>query len=111
MDIMKHVDILDLVEVVIVVDNYGSMSIDFLCREPNKRVVIDENAKIKIERDIASKLVGKSKNDENALGYAKEFAGKMLSALYQNGLVELEDIPEAPDDPYKSLRNVRNWND
>jgi hypothetical protein len=106
MDIMKQVDIMDLITIEATVDRYGHLFIDFVSLDQTKRVVMDESVSRKIEDFVTSKTLGKSKGDTKILDYVKEYAGKMASESYKNGLLVLEDIPDEPEDPYAKHRKL-----
>ncbi len=110
MDIMGKIDILDLVSINVTVDRFGHLFIDIACIEEGKQVVLSEEISRALGEKATEVALGKSKNDENVIGYIKEYTGKMLSEAYKNGLVEIEDIPDAKEDPYKKFRKVdRLW--
>jgi len=114
MNIMKKVDILDLINIEISVDAMGHLHVDFVSLDMAKQVIIDTQAMEVLNKTLTEKVVGKSPKDPNVIGYVKEFVGKMVSELYRNGLILLEDIPEAHDDPYYGLgikdKDVRKLN-
>lgn len=110
-NILKHVDILDLV-VVNIFKGKASLhdpnpivvSVDPI--DPAKRVVFDPDALKVLNDKLTEKIRGSDSTNPNTIQYVKEFAGKMISALYKNGLVIIEDMPEAADDPYAAARKM-----
>lgn len=112
---LKHIDILDLVTIDLyhtgVATMPGHVSVSFTPLEVTKRVIFDESAKKVLEEKILERAANKDLKDPKIANYIKEFAGRMLSELYKNGLVLLEEIPDAPNDPYwqvkQQLKNTR----
>lgn len=108
---LKHVDILDLVVVNIFKGkpslqdpNPIVVAIDPI--DPEKRVVFDPDALKVLNNKLTEKIRGSDSTNPNTIQYVKEFAGKMVSALYKNGLVLIEDIPDAAEDPYAAARKM-----
>ena len=104
MDIMKHVDVLDLVTVKLYMPRPGFIAVDVRCHDEDKQVVFDPDALKKLNEVITEKVKGLDPRHPNVGGYIKEFVGKMLSELYRSGLAVIEDIPESKEDPYEEIR-------
>lgn len=110
-NILKHVDILDLIVVNLFKGkpslhdpNPIVVSVDPI--DPSKRVVFDPDALRVLNDKLTEKIKGSDSSNPNTIQYVKEFASKMISALYKNGLVIIEDIPEAAEDPYAAARKM-----
>jgi len=112
MQVMTHVDILDLVKINVfkgtptpIDPNPIRISIDPIDR--NKNLVFDDGALNVLNRKMAEFVIerGLSIKEETTFRYVEEFVGRMLSELHKNGLVLLEEAPDAPEDPYKDVRS------
>lgn len=110
-NVLKHVDILDLVVVNIFKglaskeDPYPLViSIDPL--EADRRFVIDSDAQKVLNDKLSEKLKDADPRNPNVIQYAKEFIGKMISELHRSGLCFIEDMPEAKDDPYADAKKL-----
>ena len=111
--VMQHVDILDLVN--INVARGQPTPIDpvpiRVFVEPvdrTKNVVFDESA-LKVLNNKMSEFVLSRQldiRDDNTFKYIEEFVGRMVTELYKNGLMALEDVGDEPDDPYQDVRNM-----
>lgn len=110
-NILKHVDLLDLITVNIfrgqaTVGDPNPYVISVVPLDQTKRVVFDADALKALNNKLTEKIHGKNPSDPNTISYMKEFASRMISELYRNGLVLLEDIPDAKDDPYEQARKM-----
>ncbi len=103
-DIMNHVDILDQVKVIVTQPMPGNFAISFEPYDVTKQVIIDSSAHEAMNQQITEKAGGRSAKDPNTVEYIKEFAGKLLSELFRTQLAILEEIKDAPKDPYESFR-------
>lgn len=108
-NILKHVDILDLVVINIFKGkptlhdpNPYVVAIDPI--DATKRVVFDTDALKVLNAKLTEKIRGTDSTQPNTIQFIKEFAGKMLSGLYRNGLVAIEDLPPAKEDHYAEAR-------
>lgn len=106
-NIMKHVDLLDLVRVEVNrIPGTGQFRVFIEAIDKEKKVVMDPSAQKTLNNKITS--ICKEKNlsalDPNTIGYIKEFVGRVVSELARNGLVELADYEDRPDDPYAEIR-------
>lgn len=104
-DIMKHVDILDQIRIHVMHVGKGFINLQIETIDSSKRVVIDQAAKKTLEEEIIKK-VAEQKWSETTRNYIEEYAARMISSLHKNGLVEIDDLPDAPDDPYKHARLI-----
>ena len=111
MQILKNVDILDLVRIHIFRGQPTKgdplpYRIEIQSIDESKRVIFDESA-LKVLNHRLTENVQKFDDgrDPRVRDYIEEFVGRMLTELYRNGLVELEEIPDSPDDPYADVRN------
>lgn len=112
-NILKNVDFLDLVRIHVYpgqphpTDRHP-FRIEFESVDKTKRVVFDESSIRKMNEILTEKASQFHPSDPRVRGYLEEFAGRLASELYRNGLVELDDIPDAPDDPYtQAKKSVR----
>jgi hypothetical protein len=106
-NILKHVDVSDLINIKIVRPNVKRpdlILVDITAIEKGKRVVIDETALQKFNQIITEKAGQFSARDPKASDYIKEFAHKMCSGWHRSGLLIIEDIPEAIEDHYAEMR-------
>ena len=110
MQILKNVDILDLTRTHIYMGHTSKedplpYKVFIEALDPTKKVVFDESA-LQILNNKVTERVQQFDNgrDPRVVNYIKEFVGRMLTELYRNGLVELEDIPEGSDDPYMEVK-------
>ncbi len=108
------VDILDLISVTVVrlppasPQDLAPISVELIPHEEGKQVVVDETALATLNANLSEKAKQLELDPRNpqTFSYLQEFVGRMVSELYRNGLVELEDVPEGADDPY---HKVRKW--
>jgi hypothetical protein len=110
-NLLKHVDILDLVTINIFKGPVSKedpnplvVSIDPLDR--SQRVVFDDGALKVMNEKLTEKLADKDARDSNTIEYLKEFVGRFVSELYRNGLCLIEDIPEGNADPYAEAKKL-----
>ena len=109
---LKNVSIADLVTVHIfkgIPTEFDKMPYEVVvdCLDRTKRVVFDVDALKVVNQKVTEKVQQfKDGRDPKVVEYIKEFVTRMLVELHKNGLVILEDIPEA-EDPYASVRNVK----
>jgi len=113
MEVMKNVDILDLVEIVVYQgtptrENPCPLLVHFEPNDKNKNIVFDPQALKTLNENITDRVreMSLSLNDPNTIPYIKEFVGRMVSEMHRNGVVVLDDIGEASDDPYASVRKT-----
>jgi hypothetical protein len=105
-DLLKHVDILTLVDIQIFETHPGHLSVDFYCHQPGKHLVFDEKALEVLNHQLSEELAGRSTKDPNTRGYIQEYVGRMIDQLSRHNLCAIEDIPDAPDDHYAKLRKI-----
>lgn len=108
-DILKNVEFLDLVRIHVlrghpVPGDLYPFRVEFEPLDKSKRVVFDESEFRTMNQVLSEKATQFHPNDPRFKGYIEEFAGRLASELYRNGLAELEEIPDAPSDPYADLR-------
>ena len=109
------VDILDLVDIVCYrvpprnpVDR-APIGIDIVPHDKTKQVVWDQDSLKNFNNILTEKSKSLKFNNPNSLDYLKQYVGMMLSELYRNGLVDFEELSDAPEDHYAHLRkNFRN---
>lgn len=110
-NILKNVDIADL----IVVNVYkgkpqiGDPNPFVVAVDPidqTKKVVFDEGSLKVLNARLTEKLKGADSTNPNTVQYLKEFATKMVSEFYRNGLLEIVEIPDSPEDPYEAAKKA-----
>lgn len=108
-EIMNHVDIAELVKVHVYRPNVykpGILNVSLEPLEEGKRVIIDEDAKKTLDRVLTEKCQEfEDARDPKVAKYIEEFVSRMIIEWHRNGLMIIEDIPDAPDDPYAAARN------
>lgn len=72
--------------------------------DETKHVVFDTSALKKMNEILTEKAAQFNPSDPKLRDYLKEFVGRMVTELYRNDLVVLEDLPDQPDDPYEKIR-------
>ena len=108
-NVMKHVAFTDLVRVHVIEDRPGHVSVEFECLEKGMQVEFDTGSLKELNARINEKIQSFAHSDiPNAKikEYVSEFVTRMAEALHKNGLVEINPIPDAADDPYADLRNL-----
>lgn len=105
-DVMKNVDILELVVINIFEPHPGQIQVAVTPLDKTKKIVFDETALKKFNEIITEKCQEMDMNskDPKTREYIKEFVSKMTGELHRNGLVEICDIGEVVNDPYQDLR-------
>jgi hypothetical protein len=71
-----------------------------------KKVQFDTSALTVLNNRLNEKVRGANSKDPNTVGWIKEFVTKMISEFYRNGLIEIVDIPDTPDDPYAEAKKL-----
>lgn len=105
LNIMNHVSILDLVNIhVLRIPNTAMFEINIESLDKDKQFVIDPDALRILNQKLTEKVSVLEVNDPKARYYMEEFTAKMISELHKNGLAMLEDIPDAPKDPYAEVK-------
>lgn len=108
----SKIDILDLVNVTVVrlppkgPQDLAPMSIEIIPHEENKMVIIDEKAMEVLNSKLTERSAQLQLDPRNpqTFSYLQEFVGRMISELYRNGLLELENVPDAVSDQYAKVR-------
>jgi hypothetical protein len=106
-DILKKVDILDRIKLRVVEVAPGHFGVAVEALEKNKNVIFDTDALKILNEQVTHRARSMNSRDPNTRGFIEEFVGRMISEMYRVGLVELEDIKDAPDDPYRDLRKLK----
>lgn len=109
MEILKHVDILDLIRVHVLPERFydrhtGKFTVLLESVDPHKQVVIDEKASATLNEEVVKRASTFEARDPRAAKFIEEFVSRMVSELYRNGLVVLEDVQDAPSDPYQAAK-------
>lgn len=102
--IMDSVDILDRVRIHVFQTSPGHFDVDFTCREKNKVLVLDDDAKKTLTNKLNELAVGKDAMSANTRGYIEEYTGRLLQGFHKCNLALIEDRPEAIDDHYEKIR-------
>ena len=109
-NILKHVDIADLININVVVPNITRpdvIQVDITALEEGKHVVIDTDALDTFNCILVEKCQQfDNARDPKVKEYIKEFTHRMCQEWDSAGLIVIEDIPEAVDDPYAHLRRL-----
>lgn len=115
MQVMNQVDILDLVKIDVhktmpTPNDPAPIRVSIEALDKNKNVVFDADALRVFNRRISEEVIKRELDikDPVTFRYIEELVGRMLSELYKNGLVALDDVSDAPEDPYKDVRNQYN---
>lgn len=110
MDIIKHVDILELIRIHVFRGEPSRKDplpymVEIEPLDKTKKIVFDEKALEVLNRKLTEKAqTFEDGRDPRIKDYIQEFVGRMVSELARNGLVGLEDIGDAPEDPYAHIR-------
>lgn len=108
MDIMKHVDVLDLIKINVYRPNIfkpTEFQVDLECLEKDKQVVVDEDELQTLNRILTEKCREfEDARDPRVVGYIEEFVGKMCQEWHTAGLLVIEEIKDTPKDPYKEAK-------
>ena len=115
MSVINHVDILELIKIIVFRPNIyqaGAFQVELEALEKGKRVVVDEDELVKLNEILTHKSQQfDDARDPKITKYIEEFVARMCSEWHRMGLLMLEDIPNAPDDPYQKakeqLKHVR----
>lgn len=110
-NILKNVDISDLVVVNVFKGtpspqdkNPFVVTVDPI--DQTKKVAFDTSALKVLNTRLNDKIRGANSQDPNTVGYIKEFVTKMVSEFYRNGLIEIVDLDEAPEDHYADAKKM-----
>jgi hypothetical protein len=108
MNILKHVDILSLIEITLINPNPmrpGQFEVQIDAIEKEKQVVIDSGALRAFNNILYEKCQQfDDARDPKVRTYIQEFVSRMCIEWHRNGLLIIEDIPEADEDPYAAVR-------
>jgi len=110
-NILKNVEINELLQIDIFNSNVyspGQLEISIESVEKDKRVVIDEDASKKLCEILKHRANTKFENvrDPKMKKDMEEFVARMCIEWHKNGLLIIEDIPEAPSDPYEEAKQM-----
>ena len=110
MQIMDHVDILDLIEIQVFRPNIyevGAFEVSIEALDRTKNVVIDEDELKTLGPIITEKCREfKDAREQKVAEYIKEFVGRMCSEWHRVGLLVLDEVKEGHDDPYKTAKDM-----
>lgn len=71
-----------------------------------KKVTFDSSALKVLNDRLSEKIKGANSTDPKTVQYMKEFVTKMVSEFYRNGLLEIVDVPDSPEDPYEQAKRA-----
>lgn len=74
--------------------------------DSTKKVQFDSSALTVLNNRLTEKVRGSDSTNPNTVQYIKEFVTKMASEFYKNGLLEIVDVPDAPEDPYAEAKKM-----
>lgn len=103
-NIMDNVSILDLVKIHILQPIPGHFEVAFTCIDSSKNLVFDEKTLKEMNYQITERTKEMNANDPKTKMYIEEYVAKLTDSLFKNGLVELVDVTDSVNDPYKDLR-------
>jgi hypothetical protein len=108
-DVLNNVDFVDLIRTYVYVgsptkEDPHPLRVEFRPLDESKKVVFDESALTKMNEILTGKARQYSLGDQKFRTYLEEFATRLASELHRNGLAEIVDVEESPDDHYASLR-------
>jgi len=115
-DILKNVEINELLKIEVFNPNVykrGEIQVSIEAVEKGKKVIIDEDASRTLEEILKERANNNFADvrDPKMKKDMEEFVARMCVEWHRNGLLIIEDIPDAPSDPYeaakKALKNVR----
>lgn len=110
-NILKNVEINELLRIEVFNTNiydHGQIEINLEAVEKGKRVIIDEDASKKLGEILRDRANDKFDNtrDPKMKKDMEEFVARMCVEWHKNGLLIIEDIPDAPSDPYEEAKEV-----
>jgi len=113
MQIMNSVDFLDLVDIIVVRDRPTPIdpcpvAIHIEPLDKSKNVVFDSKALVSFNETISERIrnLNLSWKNPNTVSYIQEVVGRIVSEMYRNGLVALENASDSPIDHYADLRTT-----
>jgi hypothetical protein len=106
MDIIKYVDILEFIDIVLTINplNPKDIEVNLEAVEKGKHVVVDADALKTLNGLLTNKCKEFEARDPKTKTYIKEFVAKMCSEWHRHGLLVIENIPDAEEDPYAAVR-------
>ena len=111
MSVLNNVEILDLINIHVYNPNVfvpGEIRVDFQPIEKGKRVVIDSDAVKTLEEILKERANDKfdDARDPKVKKDIEEFVGRMCIEWHKSGLLLIEDVPDAPSDPYEQAKKM-----
>ena len=109
MNIMKQVDVLELMKVNVCRSNVyepGDIQVELEALEKGKVIVVDEDELKKLNEVLTDKCQSFEARDSKVNKYIEEFVARMCSEWHRMGLLVIEDVKEAPSDPYKEAKDL-----
>lgn len=112
MEVLKHVDILELITINVFRPNIykaGDIHVELEALEKGKVVVVDEDELLKLNEALTNKCQEfNDAREPKVAKYIEEFVARMCSDWHRMGLLIIEDAPDTPDDPYKKAKEMHN---
>ncbi len=110
-NILKNVEINELIKITVFNPNMysaGQIAITLDAIEEGKRVVIDPDAAMKLNEILKERANNKfeSIKDPKMKKDMEEFVARMCIEWHKNGLLIIEDIPDAPSDPFEEAKKA-----
>ena len=110
MQIMNHVDILELIKISVFRPNVyrpGEFQVSLEALEKGKQVVVDENALKSLNEILTQKCKEfDDARDPKVAKYIEEFVAKLCSDWHRIGLLVIDNMSEAPQDPYEKAKKM-----
>ena len=108
MNIINHVDILDLITIRVYNPNIykpAEFAVDLSANEKGKVVVIDTSAKTIMNESVTKKAREfTSARDPKVKDLIREYVGRMCTELAKSGLLIIEKAPEKSEDPFAEAK-------
>jgi len=110
MQILKHVDVLDLIKIKVYNPSVyvpGAFAVEFEALEKGKVVVVDTNELQKLNRIVTERAqTFEDARDPKVKEFIKEFVGRMCSEWYKVGLLVIDEPSDAPVDHYEQAKKT-----
>ena len=114
-NILKNVEINELINIDVFNPNIysaGQLEISITAVEKGKRVIIDTGATQKLAHILKERANSKfeSARDPKMKKDMEEFIARMCIEWHKHGLLVIEDVPDAPSDPYEEAKALMKKN-
>lgn len=110
-NILKNVEINELIQIDVfnpVVWSPGQIEVSLQAVEKGKRVVVDPDAMETLGVVLKERANDKfeSARDPKMKKDMEEFVARMCIEWHKNGMLIIEEIPDAPSDPYEEAKKA-----